>query len=87
MACCRNAESGMRAIGNRYTPTGPPIITLVNLGQTTDTFYRVVHAQQVRLASTGAPTGPLGIYTCSVPNNNGILINATVNIINILSGK
>ncbi len=87
MACCRNAESKMGAIGNWYPPTGPPVITFVNLGQTTGTFYRVVYNQQVRLASAGAPVGPLGIYTCSVPNNTGIFFNATVNIINILSGK
>ncbi len=77
----------MGAIGNWYSPTGPPVITAANLGQTTDTLYGVEHAQQVRLASRGAPVGPLGIYTCSVPNSNGILFNATVNIINILSGK
>ncbi len=77
----------MGAIGNWYTPTGPPVITLNNLGLTIDTLYRVVHAQQVRLASRGAPGGPLGRYTCSVPNNNGILFNATINIINTLSGK
>ncbi len=87
MACCRNSETGMGAIGNWYPPTGPLVTTLNNLGLATDTFYRVVYNQQVRLASAGAPTGPLGTYTCSVPNNNGILINATINIINILSGK
>ncbi len=88
MACCRNKDSGgMGAIGNWYTPTGSAVINLVNLGQTTDTLYRVLYAQQARLASIGAPVGPLGIYTCSVPDNNGILINATINIINILSGK
>ena len=84
--CCRNSESGMGAIGNWYTPSGSAL-TASNLGETTDTLYRVVYAQQVRLASIGAPVGPLGIYTCSVPDNNGILINATINIINILSGK
>ncbi len=76
----------MGAIGNWYPPTGPPVVTLANLGQTTDTLYRVVYAQQVRLASIGAPVGPLGIYTCSVPHN-GILVNATINIINTLYGQ
>ncbi len=77
----------MGAIGNWYPPTGPPVIFIANLGQTTDALYRVVYTQQVRLASIGAPVGPLGIYTCSVPNNNGTLVNATINIINSLSGK
>ncbi len=77
----------MGTIGNWYPPTGPPVITLKKLGQTTDTLYRVVYAQQVRLASIGAPISPLGTYTCSVPNNNGTFFNATVNIINVLSGK
>ncbi len=77
----------MGPIGNWYPPTGPPVVTLGNLGQTTDTLYRVVHTQQVRLASIGAPVGPLGRYTCSVPNSNGILVNATINIISTLSGK
>ncbi len=83
MECCRKKDTGMGvgAIGNWYFPNGSPVLTLTNLGQTTDTFYRVVHTQQVRLASIGAPVGPLGIYTCSVPNSNGILINATVNIL------
>ncbi len=85
--CCRGRESKMGAIGNWYPPTGHPVITLANLGQTTDTLYRVVYTQQVRLASIGAPVGPLGVYTCSVPDNNGKIVNATVNIINILSGK
>ncbi len=87
MNCCRKSDSGMGAIGNWYTPSGSAVITAANLGQTTDTFYRVLYAQQVRLASIGAPVGPLGIYTCSVPNNNGNIVNATINIINILSGK
>ncbi len=86
MACCRNSESGMGAIGNWYTPSGSAL-TASNLGETTDTLYRVVYAQQVRLASIGAPVGPLGIYTCSVPENNGNLVNATIDIINTLSGK
>ncbi len=74
----------MGAIGNWYPPTGPPVITAANLGMTTDTLYRVVHAQQVRLASKGAPVGPLGIYTCSVPvDGNGTLVNATINITSI----
>ncbi len=87
MECCRNSETGMGAIGNWYPPTGPPVVTLKFLGQTTDTLFRVVHVQQVRLASIGAPVGSLGIYTCSVPNSNGNLFNATINIINIISGK
>ncbi len=73
----------MGAIGNWYPPTGPPVITLANLGHTTDTLYRVVHVRQVRLASAGAPVGPLGIYTCSVPDVNGTLVNATINITSI----
>ncbi len=71
----------MGAIGNWYPPTGPPVITFNNLRQTTDTFYRVVYVQQVRLARIGAPVGSLGIYTCSVPNSDGIHLNATINII------
>ncbi len=77
----------MGPIGNWYAPSGSAVISLNNLGHATDTFYRVLYAQQIRLASIGAPVGPLGIYSCSVPDNNGILVNATINIINILSGK
>ncbi len=46
MECCRHVESGMGAIGNWYTPSCSAVITLSNLGQTTDTFYRVVYAQR-----------------------------------------
>ncbi len=86
MACCRNEESGMGAVGNWYTPSGSAV-TASNLGEATDSLYSVDAAQQVRLASRGSPVEPLGRYTCSVLNNNGIPFNATVNITNILSGK
>ncbi len=85
--CCRNSDSGMGAIGNWYTPSGYDVINLAILGHATDTLYRLVYTQQVRLASIGVPVGPLGVYTCSVPNNNGTLVNATINIIDTLSGK
>ena len=85
--CCRNSESEMGAIGNWYTPSGSAVITAANLGQTTDALYRVLYAQQVRLASIGAPVRPLGIYTFSVPDSNGTLVSATIDIINTLSGK
>ncbi len=77
----------MGAIGNWNPPTGPPVVSLANLGKTTDTLYRVVYTRQVRLASRGAPVGPLGTSTCSVPNSNGTLVNATINIINTISGE
>ncbi len=81
--CCRNAESGIGAIGNWYLPTGLPIISLNKLqnnGSINDTLYRVLHTHQVRLGSTGSPTGPLGFYICSVPNINGVYINASIKI-------
>ncbi len=87
MNCCRNAESGMGAIGNWYTPSGPAVITLTNVVPNTDTLYRVVHTQQIRLGSEGAPIGPLGIYTCRVPNEEGVEVMGSISIINILSGK
>ncbi len=85
--CCRKAESGTGAIGNWYLPDGSAVITRANLEQLTDTLYRVVAAQQVRLESKGYPVGPLGIYTCSVPDISGMLVNATINITNEVSGK
>ncbi len=65
MECCRRTDTGMGvgAIGNWYFPNGSAVLTLANLGQTTDSLYRVVAAQQVRLASRGALVGPLGTYT------------------------
>ncbi len=77
----------MGAIGNWYTPSGPAVITLASVGSTTDTLYRVVHAQQIRLGSVGAPVGPLGVYTCRVPNEDGVEVMGSISIINILSGK
>ncbi len=85
--CCRKAESGIGAIGNWYLPNGSAVITRANLEQYNDTLYRVVAAQQVRLESKGYPVGPLGVYTCSVPDMSGRLVNATINITNEVSGK
>ena len=52
-----------------------------------DNFTKLVKQQQLRLSSEGAPEGPLGEYRCEIPDRCGGYANASINIINVLSGK
>ncbi len=87
LKCCRRMETGNKTVGNWYPHTGRPVITYNKLGNTTNTIYRVVNAQQVRLGSIGFPYKPLGIYSCRVPDKNQNSVNISVNIINVFTGK
>ena len=86
MYCCRNSDSnGNGRIGNWYYPNedmvnGPASASGRN-------FTKYVFQHQLRLSSQGAPEGPLGEYRCEIPDGNGRRINATINIINRVSGK
>ena len=86
MDCCRSRDRSDNAgIGHWYYPNG----TTVNSGSSGrgQNFTRYLYRHQVRLASQGVPEGPLGVYTCEIPDGNGRNIAANINIINVLSGK
>ncbi len=88
MHCCRSSDhSGNEPIGSWHFPNQSAVIHNNNRGNSMNILARVVYVQQVCLASIGLPVGPLGMYRCSVLQGNGNLINSTINIINVVSGK
>ena len=84
--CCRGGDTGYGSIGGWYHDN-QPVLSLNAVWWLTNTFVRIVHARQVRLAAIGRPTGPVGDYTCSVPYANGTAATATVSIINVVAGE
>ena len=73
--CCREIDG--QNVGEWYFPDG----TIVPLGSPDSfgDFTRTSFFQQVRLNRNTA-MGPLGTYTCVVPNLEGVVFNATINI-------
>ena len=84
--CCRSSDSNSNGrIGNWYYPNED----MVNYPDAAsgDNFTKFVQRHQLRLSSRGAPEGPLGEYRCEIPDGSGGNAIASINIINILSGK
>ena len=78
-ACCRGSDGGN--VGQWYFPNGVAVNRPGN--SPTDSFYRVGHEQQVRLAHRSDATGLLGLYRCEVPDEEGNIASASI----IISGK
>ncbi len=80
--CCRGSDNpNGGGIGGWSDPNNTPIPAPNALGGATNVFYRVLFTEQVRLAIVGGtPTGPLGVYTCVVPDMNGVDVSATITI-------
>ena len=85
MACCRNRDNDNGPIGDWSYPNGDIVNDPDDASG--ESFTKYVYQHQLRLSSEGAPEGPLGEYRCEIPDGNGGYANASINIINILSGK
>ena len=82
--CCRYYDNpNMGALGYILDSNGQSLNILSNIGSATDTFFVVRHNQQLRLGKVGSPIGPLGVYTCVVPDMSGSDVTANIT----LSGK
>ncbi len=83
--CCRGADNpNGGGIGGWFDPSDRQIPAPNALGGATNIFTRQLFTEQVRLAIVGGtPTGPLGVYTCVVPDMNGVDVSATITITNI----
>ena len=82
--CCRTDDGG--TFGDWYYPNG----TVISRGRNvlgTNTFARFAYTQQIRLGKIGNPEGPVGIYQCTVPDINGKITTANINIVKDLPGK
>ncbi len=80
--CCRGSDNpNGGGIGSWLDPNDTPIPSAGALGGATNVFTRYLHTEQVRLAIVvGTPSGPLGVYTCVVPDMNGVEVSATITI-------
>ncbi len=82
--CCRGSDNpNGGGIGGWLDPNNTPIPSPSALGVATNVFTRYLYTEQVRLATVGTPSGPLGVYTCVVPDMNGVDVSATITITNI----
>ncbi len=82
--CCRGADNpNGGGIGGWLDPSNRQIPAPGALGGATNVFAHYLHTEQVRLAIVGGtPSGPLGVYTCVVPDVNGLDMSATITITN-----
>ncbi len=80
--CCRGIDNpNGGGIGGWLDPSNRQIPSPGALGGATNVFTRYLFTEQVRLSIVGGtPSGPLGVYTCVVPNINGMDVSATITI-------
>ncbi len=80
--CCRGSDNPNGVgIGGWLDPNNTLIPAANALATATNVFYRVLFTEQVRLAIVGGtPSGPLGVYTCVVPDMNGVDVSAIITI-------
>ena len=82
-ACCRSLDNNglttitAGSVGEWYYPDGSLV---PRPGGNVSDFARISYTHQVRLARVLSPTPPLGVYTCKVPEPNGILHKASIMI-------
>ena len=73
--CCRTTDGGN--VGEWRDPIGALVIRN-NLDQSSSIFTRVGFTEQVRLSRRSDATGPVGRYTCAVPDSRGNNITAFI---------
>ncbi len=80
--CCRGSDNpNGGSIGGWLDPNNTPIPAPGALGGATNVFTHYLFTEQVRLVILGGtPSGPLGVYTCTVPDFNGVDVYATITI-------
>ena len=72
---CRIADRGN--VGEWWNPNGALVIR-DNQDMSNNIFTRVGFTEQVRLSRRSDATGPVGRYTCAVPDSSGEIITAFI---------
>ncbi len=79
--CCRRKDNYYeQPLGNWLYPNNSAVVRNNEDRITNDIFVRIGNLRQVRLVKRGNVTGPLGKYTCEVPDMNGIIHRASIYI-------
>ena len=73
--CCRTSDGAN--VGEWWNPNGALVIR-DNLDTSNSIFTRVGYQEQVRLSRRSDATGPVGRYTCAVPDSRGANITAFI---------
>ena len=80
-SCCRGRDNNNGdPLGDLLGPNRNTVISLSDIGSTSDILYKVRRTRHLRLGSLGTPTGPLGVYTCVLPDMNGVDVTANITI-------
>ena len=79
--CCRGSDNPNGGVqGEWLYPNGSMVPRANKIGTSTNIFARTAYTHHVRLGIVGTPTGPLGVYRCDVPDGNGTIVSASINI-------
>ncbi len=80
--CCRNSDNNYNGpIGDWFDPNNSKIARNGQDRFSNNIFVRIGYDKQVRLVSRGNVTGPLGLYTCAVPDMYGEIHKANIFIV------
>ena len=80
-ACCRGSDNNNGGpLGDLLYPNKTSLSALSVIGNAPTILYTVRRTNQLRLCSRGSPTGPLGVYTCVVPDMNGFDVTANITL-------
>ena len=77
--CCRSTDGAN--VGNWYYPNGTKV---PRPHEGYSLYHRIGHYNQVRLLRSHDAVGTLGNYTCSVPDQQGLVWSASIFIIGIV---
>ena len=79
--CCRRRDNNYeQPLGNWLYPNNSMVVKNNEDSISNDIFVRIGYLRQVRLVKRGNVNGPLGKYTCEVPDMNGTIHRASIYI-------
>ena len=86
MNCCRNSDGGN--VGEWYHPDGTIVLRWANVNYLVDAvFTRSGFTHEVRLNRRDNAMGPLGVYSCIVPDGQtGANVTASIIIVDHIPG-
>ena len=86
MACCRRGDGGI--VGQWYHPDGTIVLRNADVDSSVDNvFTRSGFTHEVRLNRRDNVMGPLGVYSCIVPDGvTGEDVSASITLLDQIQG-
>ncbi len=86
--CCRDTDNnGNGPIGDWFYQNNSLVAPNNQDATINNILVRIVYIREVRLVRRGSPTGPLGLYTCRIPNARGGTVSASIYIMSSELGR